>query len=358
MNVSEQIKELFSNLPPDEQKSLLVELSTYEILESNLNSDISLCPYCNYNKFVKNGKPKGIQRYKCKSCDRNFIASTGTVVQWIRKKEEFEKYKTIMLNEGFIPLKQMSIRLGISIQTSFDWRHKILSSLKPEGGCFEDITEMDDVWFLYSQKGRKGLKYPRKRGGSKRHGDNDFQVKMLITSDRKNTQDFSVARIGRLKSSDIQRKVGKKINESCILVSDKHGSIASFAKKNNIDHISFKSKNHVADKQHHVQTVNNFASRLKSKINHIYRGVSTKYLQCYANWFQFIEANKNCCDIIFEANKLLAKNHTSWNVYTNMETLYRKFIKEYSKRTYRCPTKRQWKTQLRDTMSLVTLSYL
>lgn len=358
MTVSQQIKELFNKLHPDDKKVLLAELSQSESQVNRKDEDVSACPHCNHLKFVKNGKPKGIQRYKCKSCGHNFIGSTGTAFQWIRNKEKFESYKAIMLEEGFVSLKQMAKRVGISHQTAFDWRHKILSTLRPKGGCFENITEMDDVWFLYSQKGRKGLKYSRKRGGSKRQGDNNFQVKMLITSDRKNTQDLSVVRIGRLKREDIERKVGKRINKNCKLVSDKHVSIASFAKRNKIDHVRFKASEHTADSVHHVQTVNNIATRLKTSVNHVSRGVSTKYLQCYANWFQFIEANKNSDNIKSEANKILSENKTSWDVFTNIEILYKQFIKEYSKRTYRCPTKRQWKKQLTDTNSLSELAYL
>jgi len=125
-----------------------------------------------------------------------------------------------MIKEGLLPLKQMSSRLGISIQTAFDWRHKILSSITSETENFDGITEIDDLWFLYSQKGRQGLKYSRKRGGSKRKGDNNFQVKMLVTMDRKQSTDLSVVRIGRLKSNDIKRKIGEKISKTATLVSE------------------------------------------------------------------------------------------------------------------------------------------
>ena len=148
------------------------------------------------------------------------------------------------------------------------------------------------------------------------------------------------------------------MSKDCKLLSDKHFSIASFAKRNKIDHLRFKASEHTADSEHHVQTVNNIATRLKIKINHVSRGVSTKYLQCYANWFQFVEANKNSDDIKSEANKILSENKTSWDVFTNIEILNKQSIKEYSKRTYRCPAKRQWRKQLRDTNFLSKLAYL
>jgi len=103
---------------------------------------------------------------------------------------------------------------------------------------------------------------------------------------------MSVVRIGRLKAKDIERKIGARIGGDVTLVSDKYPSIKSFAKNNKINHVSFKSSNHIKDDVHHVQTVNGLASRLKGELNHKLRGVSTKYLQSYANWFQFIESQK------------------------------------------------------------------
>jgi len=59
--------------------------------------------------------------------------------------------------EGYFPLKEMASKIGISIQTVFDWRHKILGGGKDTNVHFDGITEIDDVWFLYSQKGRRHL---------------------------------------------------------------------------------------------------------------------------------------------------------------------------------------------------------
>ena len=290
MTVSEQIEDLYKKLSSDAQKQLLIDLPKLGKNELSKKDGLPIkeCPYCKQTNIFKDGKPKGTQRYKCKSCNRNFSSTTGKVFSGIKKKSKFSEYKNIIIKEGLLPLKQMSLRLGISIQTSFDWRHKILSSLNTENEDFEGITEIDDLWFLYSQKGRKGLKYSRKRGGSKRKGDNDFQVKMLATMDREQSTDLSVVRIGRLKSSDIKRKVGKKISKTVTLVSDKHSSISAFAKRNNIEHINFKASDHMADDKHHVQTVNNLASRIKGKLNHTLRGVSTKYLQNYSTGSSFM----------------------------------------------------------------------
>jgi hypothetical protein len=44
-------------------------------------------------------------------------------------------------------------------------------------------------------------------------GGNDFQAKLLITTDRDKTTDMSLVRIGRLKKSDIQRNVSGRFAE-------------------------------------------------------------------------------------------------------------------------------------------------
>lgn len=89
MNVSQQIKELFKMLSPIEQQGLLSEL-----LSSNTNgqlkeSIVTTCPYSHDVRIVKNGKFKGYQRYKCKSCNRNFSPHSGTAYQGIKKLDTF-----------------------------------------------------------------------------------------------------------------------------------------------------------------------------------------------------------------------------------------------------------------------------
>jgi len=303
------------------------------------------CPHCNSKEFVKHCRYNGRQRYKCKSCDVTFTILTGTPCHGIKKQDKWQQYFKIIMTEGFIPIAKMAERLNISIPTSFDWRHKILSGMKQDGAKFEGITEIDDLRMLYSQKGRKGLKYRKKRGGSNRSGNNNFQVRILITADRKGTLDMSVVRIGRLKKSDIVRKIGGRISKKTILTSDKHNSISSFAKDLSIKHITFDSKNHIANSQHHVQYINNITSRYDTIINRVFRGVSTKYLQNYANWFVTLESIKkklNEPEEIF--NKLLKQNY-AWDLFTNTEEQYKYFIQTYSQRTYRCPVIRSWKSQ-------------
>ena len=341
MNPRSEILRLFKSLSEDERRPLLEELNH---LSTNMEVPVEqgpvvCCPHCKSNLLVKNGKRGVHQQYKCKSCNKAFTARTGTSLHRLQKPDKFEVYKTLML-ESYYPIKQIAKKVGISIQTAFDWRHKILSGIIKEDKSFEGITEMDDIWFLYSQKGRKGLDYSRKRGGSKRAGDNDFQTKLLITTDRNKTTDLSVTHIGRLKKSDIERKIGGRFSTDCTLVSDKHRSIGAFAKSENLKHISFKASEHTAGGEYHVQNINNMASGLKSVINGTLKGVSTKYLQNYANWYQ-IRNKKTDREKI---EQMLRNNKEVANIHLNREGIYRWFIENFSKRTYRCPVKKTYRS--------------
>jgi len=346
MQIQEKIKLLFDMLNPEDQNKMIRELEKKKNKRRSISiKDITVasCPFCGSSEYSKNGHRGSLRRYICKRCNKVFTGKTGTFIHGIKEGKKFDKYFKLMF-EQYLPLEVISKKVGISIQTAFDWRHKILSGLKISTEEFKGITEVDDVWFLYSQKGRKGLKYSRKRGGSSRKGDNEYQVKLLMTVDREKQKDLSVVKIGRISKTDIQRKIGGKFNESCTLVSDKHRSISSFAKAENIKHISFKATNHTAGKEYHIQNINNMATRLKNVVNHQLHGISTKYLQNYSNWFGQMEEIKNESNRIRSTKSKLMKSKDTWDKYVSMEKEYKEFIEKYSKRTYRCPTKKFWKT--------------
>lgn len=340
MIIRDQIKELFEKLDNIQQADLLKELSDKKSIQiENLKTDINKCHYCQSDKIIKYGKSKGLQRYMCKSCNHTFSPTTGTFVHHIKKKEKMLEYGKIIETEGLQTIAYMSEKVGISIPTAFAWRHKILLSTPKKKDNFEGETQMDDLWFLYSQKGRKGLKYSRKRGGSKRKGDNNFQVKIITASDTIDVE-MKVARIGRISKNDIVCAVGDKFTKSQKLVTDGHSSYKAFAKETKLEHISFLAKKHKAETGENVQYINNLAGRFNTNINHILKGVSTKYLQLYSSYFAYTEKNNFCI-----MNGTQINNAKVWDTYTNIEKIYKEFIETKSIRTYRCPTNKTWKSQ-------------
>ncbi len=343
MNISDTILSLFKKLEPKERKILVSRLDKETETLELTGKQVKSCPNCSSAIFHKYGKHKGEQRYMCSSCNKTFKETTGTVISKIQKKTLFMKFQDAMINEDYATIKAMSIRFDISVPTAFNWRHKILLALPVTDDKFEGETEIDDLWIRYSQKGRKGLKYSKKRGGTRHRGDSNYQVKIL-TAVNSTQSEMKVTNIGRLSKADIQRAMSSKLSKKTILISDKHQSISAFANANKITHHTFKASEHTNSENKGVQRLNNIAGRIDILLNRRFKGVSTKYLQLYANWFNYKENNKKQTKNVDLQNNMLSKKYT-WDLFSNIEKVYEVFIRNHSKRTYRCPTLEKYKSQ-------------
>lgn len=340
INTIAEIKRLFFSLEIEDQKKLHTDLQINEDIPRNQIFDFKQpehCANCKSKRIIKHSIYKGIQRHKCKDCGRTFSARTGTVLAHLKKEAKFCEYVELVEKFGLLTLKKVSNTLEISNQTSLDWRHKYLMALDKKKDKFIGDVQADDIWFLYSQKGRKGLEYSRKRGGSKRKGDNDFQVKVLVLSDQNKSNWSDTVKIGRINTQDVITSIGDKFVKNQKIISDKHPTYGAFAKSIQLNWVNFKSSNHVAQTGENVQYVNSLASQLKSEINHLHRGIATKNLDIYANYVTNDKKKVTLNDLI--------KSDDCWYKFIAQEDDYKKFINRKSKRTYRCPTKRSWKYQ-------------
>lgn len=298
------VKSYFKSLASAEQDNLLSILSTIksgsefqliDIRETKFNEKQGVCPHCGHIKYVKMGKDKGVQRYKCKSCNRTFTPFTGTWMAQIHKKDKLADYLKLM-QQG-LSLEKIRKKLGINKKTAFDWRHKITQSIKEvDEDKFLGITESDETFFLHSEKGSGKLtRKSRKRGKQvKTKGISQEQVSVIVAADRKGAVSLNVSGFGRISKEDITKAIGEKINEQTILCTDGHVSYKGFASDNNIEHHVLRAdlKQFVRQGKFHIQNINSLHSRLKTWINNDLYGVSTKYLQNYLNWFRFKEKFK------------------------------------------------------------------
>jgi len=278
------------------------------------------CPHCHSNTIVANGRCKGVQRYKCNGCNKNFSENTGSAIANLKKAHLWSTYVNYMF-EGYSIAKCAELT-GISIQTSFDWRHKILSSLRslaPEK--FEGISESDDIFFNYSEKGSKNLdREPRKRGNDGiKQGISEDKVAVIATCDRSKQKDFQVAKRGRIRKKDLERILGAKLNDKTILCTDSHRSYTAFTKTMKIRHekINVNKGQYVKDKVYHVQHVNQATQDLRKWMRG-FNGVATKYLQNYLSWYMVLDQIKDKTDRIkqFAIAALVSTN--AWMIFKNI----------------------------------------
>lgn len=315
----EDIKSYLLALPPDEQSALIGELVDLSKISGSakcklsrremLNNKQGSCPHCGHVKYVKLGFDKGAQRYKCKSCKRNFTEYTGTWMAGIHKKDRIDEYMVLMLEEK--SLDKIKEELQINKKTAFDWRHKILSSIEEtDKDSFTGITESDETFLLLSEKGKRTLsRKGRKRGAkAKKRGMSDEQVAVIVTADRAGQYELSVATLGRIKKKDIEKSIGSRVCDKTVLCSDSHVSYKGFAIDNTLEHHAIRTdlKQYVKDGVYHVQHVNSLHNRLKKWLNEQFWGVSTKHLQQYMNWFRMKEALKGTAQPLAElANRTI-----------------------------------------------------
>ncbi|MDD3630496.1 MAG: hypothetical protein PHF55_05695, partial [Bacteroidales bacterium] len=116
-------------------------------------STAPICPRCKCEYVTKAGVHNGRQVYKCKKCKYQFRETAKSLVYHMHKYPLMLNYLKCML-EGK-SLRACAKEVGISLPTSFRWRHKILSAIQGlEGGInFSGITETDELLMQYSEKG-------------------------------------------------------------------------------------------------------------------------------------------------------------------------------------------------------------
>jgi len=179
-------------------------------------------------------------------------------------------------------LRACAKEIGISLPTSFRWRHKILAAIQGlEGGInFSGITEADELLMQYSEKGRKFKTLEEKEQAMKTVHPN---VAVLVMTDREGNLLFKYTGENKVQNSQIKEELKRRVSENnliCFKPNDefKQAVMESPSKKvivrRKTKGLAFYSVN-VAEKK-----ITNFLVWMMR-----FRGVATKYLQNYLMWF-------------------------------------------------------------------------
>lgn len=301
MNTDNNLLEQFLLLGLPEQEAILLKLQQefelqMPVIEMAKEDALKIggrksCPKCNSNNVYKRGSQNKVQMYSCKDCKKWYSASTGTPLWSIKLKEKWAAYLRCM-TEGY-SLRRSAKEVGICLQTSFDWRHKILASLNslvPEK--ISGIIECDELELAINEKGDRDLiREPRKRSTDfSRNKTEEVSVVQVVTAvERQGEKILKVVEAKRLSHDDISKALEGKLEDSSIFITDKHPSYKAFGKINpKITHKTVRASDHVnkKDRSVHLQTVNQTHTQLRKFLGK-FNGVSTKYLQNYLNWYAY-----------------------------------------------------------------------
>lgn len=200
-----------------------------------------ICPHCDSLSVVRFGKyviqthtgEVKRQRYRCKSCRQTFNDLTNTPLQRTRRPHLWVRFIECMM-EGF-SLRKCAEQLHgeVTHVTLFYWRHKILSALKQiPTESFQGIVEMDVTYFLYSEKGKRNIstRKSRKHGGKANYrGISNEQICVLVARDRQKMTFSGVIGRGRIRTTKLDKAIGKHLSDSNVLCTDAWRAFSSYA---------------------------------------------------------------------------------------------------------------------------------
>lgn len=259
-----------------------------------------VCPLCGCTHVVRNGHRKdGTQKYICKDCGKSFVIATNSIVSGTHKEfEVWQKYIECMMN-GFSVRKSADI-CGINKDTSFIWRHKILDALQimADNVSLDGIVEADETFFPISYKGNhiKSATFtmpraPHERGHeSHLRGISHEKVCVPCAVNRNGMSIAKITNTGRVSTKDLHRLYDGRIQKDTVLITDKMNSYTRFANKNDLQLVQLKTGK-TKKGIYNIQHINSYHSELK-RFLHQFKGVSTKYLNNYLAWNNFVNYAK------------------------------------------------------------------
>ena len=307
----EQIADAMRRLTLDQRNQLLEELqessddravgaapSLDEIREGRFKDGI-YCVYCHDKHLRKVGKQAGRQRYQCVKCSRTFCDVTNTPMYRTRYPDKWPNYLRCMI-QGY-PLQKSAELTGISLSTSFEWRHKILHALTLiASGKFSGIVEAGETYGLFSAKGCRTIdRGPRHRGGkATKSGISGEQVCVLAVRGRDKMTLGRTMGLGRLNSKSLVRVLGSRLpDEGITLCSDGGTPFITFCHKYKLLHkkVNLNTGVRISEGIYHIQNVNAVHGRFRNWSKR-FNGVATKYLDNYWAWFELLDRTKGMKD--------------------------------------------------------------
>lgn len=258
-----------------------------------------ICPTCGFKESVKNGRARGLQRYRCKVCHKTFSQASGTPLSGLRGKGRLAEFAECMA-QG-LTVREVARKMGISPSTSFRWRHRFLEdAIHHQARSRSGVIEADETYLRESAKGSRSLGRPaRKRGGAPmkggRGGSKAGAKKVVVLIMKTRGAPFVADRVLEAMTQELAMPLVRQIaGKGAVLFVDGSGAFRTVQQELGVatEAVAVAYGGRVrmtANGPVHVQSVNNYHERLKTWINSELRGVSTKHLPRYLAWMRMRE---------------------------------------------------------------------
>ena len=282
-----KIKELIElvHKMPESCLDDVIEYVEEKIEEHAQEETVPACPHCG-GIAKRNGHKDDKQRFKCNACGKTFMKTTHTAMSYSHYGEAVWKQVVRDSVEG-IPLEQTASGLGLSRETAFTMRHKILLALETEEALqptiLDGVCEMDDTFVLESLKGTKitgdhGRKARLHGAVAQKPGVSNEYICISTGIQRDGAAYCHTVTRAAPSKDDLTAVFEGHIGEAALALCD--GAASYNALPENCGCPTVNVNEEQAGKFYHINTVNGLHSFIKETYTH-YRGVATKYLNRY-----------------------------------------------------------------------------
>lgn len=298
----ENIIDIYSLLPDEIENAIskLQEALGVVIQRRNTNTKLlhrekkaMICPQCNSERIIKDGHTKtGVQTYKCKDCQHRFNDASNTMLANCKLTyEQLTIYFECMDNH--LSIRKTAKKMKVSTNTVFLLRHKTLSALSVfrKQKSLNGSVEADELYRSINLKGTKTENMPRaskprsSKGGSKR-GISNHQVCIASAIDENDNCFMEIVGTGPITSEQVNNIFKDSMSQCNLLITDCKSSYEEFARTKSIPLEQVKSGTYVNSNGYSLAEINSFHSEFETFLAP-FKGVSTKHLQGYCDWFCF-----------------------------------------------------------------------
>ena len=282
------------------------------------------CPNCHCDDcIIKSGFTKNkVQRYLCKKCNKKFISTTNTLCY--RTKLTFGDWQLFFeCMADCLSIRKTAAKMHKNKNTVFAMRQKVLQALSifRSNVKLSGEIQADEFSIPINFKGMKQSNMPRhskkRKSASKKV---NHKVCVLGAIDETDNQYLEIVGNGEITSKKIEESLGPKIKEGTTLITDCRSAYESFAKEHNLKLEQIKSTTYKNENGYTLSEINGLHSNFFGFISK-FKGVSTKHLQGYIDWFVYKKYIDYTVEIINHPREILyyaikqKSNITIKNIY-------------------------------------------
>ena len=253
--------------------------STYHEV-ANLFRPHPNCPHCESENTRKDGRTaSGLLSFECKHCGRKFNQLTSTIFEG--SKQPFVVWLQFLeLMHWHNSTREISDVVGISLQTAFEWRHRVFATVK---SYQEALVLSGTIWIdeTYVSDWKQTGKGAKKRGLSSQK----YCIALAIDKD-KHVFAF-VSGKGKPSSKKIRAALEKHIDPGSTIIHDKERSHKALIEALKATDFSYKADSKDEEYLEKMALVNYYCGWLKRYLERFVGMDQEGHLQDYLNWYVY-----------------------------------------------------------------------